>query len=279
MGPKTTAGLGKEAQVRRFGSAFLALSLTVFLTAACTLGPFSSATPTATLRPKARTQTAAPPHATSTQSMPTPGSAGAASHSVATSAFPTISASQVPPAATAPFLPSPIVTPAPPTSFCTDAKVTTLIDSFSSAVRNSDGALLASLVSPTHGLEARLYRNGRVVTYDQQHAKFLFESAFVVDWGAAPGSGLETTGSFHELVVPALLDVFGKTYTLACNQVQVGGSTYQAAWPYSGINFYSAYYPGTQANGNLDWHTWLLGMHYVSGTPYLFSIMQFQWEP
>jgi hypothetical protein len=135
------------------------------------------------------------------------------------------------------------------------------------------------MVSPTHGMDARLYRDGRVVNYDQQHAKFLFESTFVVDWGAAPGSGLETTGSFHTLIVPSLLDVFNKNYTLTCNQIQVGGTTYQAVWPYPGTHFYSAYYPGGQGNGSLDWHTWLLGMHYVNGKPYLYAIMQFLWEP
>jgi hypothetical protein len=29
----------------------------------------------------------------------------------------------------------------------------------------------------------------------------------------------------------------------------------------------------------MDWHTWLLGMHYVNGKPYLYAIMQFFWEP
>ena len=70
-----------------------------------------------------------------------------------------------------------------------------------------------------------------------------------------------------------------KNYTLACNQVQVGGASYQATWPYSGINFYSVYYPGSQPNGSNDWHTWLLGMQYAGSKPYLYAIMQFKWEP
>ncbi len=86
-------------------------------------------------------------------------------------------------------------------------------------------------------MDARLFRNGRVVNYDAEHAKFLFTSTFVVDWGLAPASGLDTQGSFHDLIVPALADVFSKSYTLSCNQVQVGGTTYTATWPYPGINF------------------------------------------
>ncbi len=173
----------------------------------------------------------------------------------------------------------PLVTSTPQADFCSDAQVPVLIGNFKSAALTSNGPLLASLVSPTHGMDARLFRNGRVINYDAEHAKFVFVSTFVVDWGSAPASGLETSGSFHDLFVPALVDVFSRTYTLGCDQVLVGGTTYQAAWPYTGIDFYSAYYPGTAANGNMDWHTWLLGIHYVSGKPYLYAIMQFQWEP
>lgn len=163
--------------------------------------------------------------------------------------------------------------------FCADAQPTALINSLKSALVTSDGALLASLVSPNHGMDARFYRYGRIVNYDREHAKFLFETTYVVNWGPAPGSGLDTKGSFHDVFVPALLDVLNKNYTLTCNQLRVGGTTYQASWPYPGIDFYSVYFPGTEANGSLDWHTWLLGMHYVAGKPYLYAIMQFQWEP
>ena len=166
-----------------------------------------------------------------------------------------------------------------PANFCSDGQVTALINSFKSALQNSNGTLLASLVSPVHGMDARFYRKGRIVNYDSVHAKFLFDSTFVVNWGIAPGSGLETQGAFHELFVPALLDVFNKNFTLTCNQIQVGGTTYQALWPYTGINFYSVFYPGSQGNGSLDWHTWLLGMDYSNGRPHLYAIMQFRWEP
>ena len=162
--------------------------------------------------------------------------------------------------------------------FCADSEAQTLINNFKSAMQTSDGSLLATLVSPIQGMDARLYRNGRVVNYDQQHAQFLLGSTFVVDWGAAV-SGLETKGSFNDVIVPALLKVFNKDYTLTCDQVQVGGATYKATWPYPGINFYSVYFAGTPNSNNLDWRTWLIGMEYVKGQPYLYAIMQFFWEP
>ncbi|MCL4527837.1 MAG: hypothetical protein M1282_00295 [Chloroflexi bacterium] len=166
-----------------------------------------------------------------------------------------------------------------PADFCADAQATALIANFKTALQSSDGKSLANLVSPAHGMDVRYYRDGRVVNYDQTHAQFLFDSTFQVDWGAAPGSGLETKGSFHEIILPSLLDVFNKSYTLTCDQIRVGGTTYQASWPYQGINFYSVYFPGTSANGNMDWRTWVIGMEYLGGKPYLYAIMPFQWEP
>lgn len=237
--------------------ALLASCLILLASAACSLpGTFGNPSPTPSPRP----------HGNKTSTPAAALLASATAPGAATSA------------ATA--LPSTVVTvPASQAGFCSDSQVSVLIGNFKSAVLTSNGPLLASLVSPAHGMDARLFRNGRVVNYDAAHAKFVFTSTFVVDWGLAPGSGLDTQGSFHELILPALVDVFNRTYTLSCNQVQVGGTTYQATWPYAGINFYSAYYPGTQANGNLDWHTWLLGVDYSGGKPYLYAIMQFLWEP
>ena len=260
--------------MRKRKPTLLVLVLLGCLAAACSLRG-AGATPTAHL---------VLPTSTLPSSATTASAATAAVVSATSPSFPTLAANPASPAGTQVFVTQMAVTQVaatqvPPATFCADSQVTTLINSFKSALQSSNGTQLASLVSPTHGMDARLFRDGTVVNYDQQHAKFLFETTFVVDWGAAPASGLETSGSFHELIIPALLDVFNKTYTLTCNQVQVGGASYPTTWPYSGINFYSVYYPGTQAKGNMDWHTWLLGMHYVNGRPYLYAIMQFQWEP
>jgi hypothetical protein len=190
---------------------------------------------------------------------------------------------QVPPTtAPNPFtaIPSPIPATAIPASLdiCTDPQATTLLTSFKTAILTSDGALLGSLVSPTHGMDARYFRNGKVVNYDQEHARFLFESTYQVDWGIAPGSGLDTVGSFHELIVPDLLKVFGQTYTLKCNNIQAGGAAYSIFWPYQG-GYYSAFFAGTQANGSLDWRTWVIGIEYANGKPFIYAMMQFFWEP
>jgi len=231
----------------------------LFFTLACTLSLFTQPTPVPT-------PTIIPSH---TPIPPSPTVTVAATVSIPPTAIPLtgVPLTSVPP------------TQPPPAAFCSDPQVTALISSLKAALQTSNGTLLGSLISPAHGTDVRYYRDGRVVNYDSEHAKFLFETTFVVDWGLAPGSGLPTKGSFHDLVVPALLAVFNKSYTLTCNQIVVGGTTYNAAWPYPGVKFYSVYYPGTEANGNMDWHTWLVGSEYVAGKPYLYALMQFQWEP
>jgi hypothetical protein len=238
--------------------------LALAATLGCTLSLFTSPTPVPTPTIVSPTSSPVPPSPTATF----PG--------------PTLPPTAVPPtAAPGTFIPPTSIPPTqvPPAVFCADPQVTALINGLKSALQSADGALLASLVSPASGMDVRYYRDGRVVNYDTVHARFLFDSTYVVDWGLAPGSGLPTKGSFHEVVVPALLAVFNKSYTLSCNQLVVGGTTYNAAWPYPGVKYYSIYYPGTEANGYLDWHTWLAGAEYVGSKPYLYALVQFEWEP
>lgn len=163
-------------------------------------------------------------------------------------------------------------------SICSDPQVTALIDSFKKAVLTSDGMLLSSLISPTRHMDVAFFRDGTVITYTPEQAPFLFETTFEVDWGVAPGSGEPVKGSFHDVVVPELVKAFNQSYTLHCNELKHGGATYELAWPYQG-EFYSVYFPGTEANGNMDWNTWVLGIEYVNGKPYIYALMRFFWEP
>ena len=171
-----------------------------------------------------------------------------------------------------------VSSPANPSTICNDPQVTALIDSFKSAILNSNGSLLSSLVSPGRGMDVAFFRDGTVVNYDQTHAKFLFETTYQVDWGAEPGSGAAKKGSFHEVVVPKLKESFNQQYELHCNELSHGGATYELKWPYQG-EFYSVYFPGTAANGNMDWHNWVMGIEYLNGKPYIYALMQFFWEP
>src|SRR5262245_33022090 len=179
-----------EKLMQKFFRTFFLGSIVLFGTAGCTLSLYSNPLPTPTvlfiptLTPLPPTTIPASPSPSAipvTPNLPTP---------VPATFFPPTAKPPVP------------VTQAPPLNFCADGQPPALINNFKSAIQTSNGALLASLVSPAHGMDARYYRDGRVVNYDQTHAKFLFDSTFQVDWGLAPGSGQPTKGSFHEIILP-----------------------------------------------------------------------------
>lgn len=192
-----------------------------------------------------------------------------------------LSAPTLPPQTPGAVTPIPGVTLTSPTSsisICNDQQSTALIDSFKAAILNSDGPLLSSLISPSRGMDVAFFRDGTVITYTPQHAKFLFETTFEVDWGAEPGSGAAVRGAFHEVVLPELVETFSQTYTLHCNELKLGGATYEPDWPYEG-EFYSLHFPGTTANGNMDWQTWVMGIENLNTKPYIYALMRFFWEP
>lgn len=174
---------------------------------------------------------------------------------------------------------TPTATPLPSAAraVCTDPAVAVLLDSLKAAMLNADGALLSSLVSP-NGMEVRYFRNGTAITYSPYQAGFLFETTYEANWGAEPGSGLEKTGSFHDVIVPTLIKVFNQPYTLHCNEIRHGGATYEVKWPYN-KDFYSIYFAGTEQYGYMDWNTWIVGVEYKDNKPYIYAMMQFFWEP
>lgn len=169
--------------------------------------------------------------------------------------------------------------PTQPPNFCADIRGTELINSLSKAVATRDGALLASLVSPPNGMDVRYYRDGNVINYDVEHAKFVFETTFQADWGLSFGSGKPTIGSFQDIILPTLQQVFTPNSLIVCSQLQTGGASYIPEWPYPDMNYYSVYFPGTEEFGNLDWQTWAVGMDNIAGKPYIAALAHYVWEP
>ena len=90
-----------------------------------------------------------------------------------------------------------LVSQTPTPSFCDDPRGRELITSFTKAIVSKDGQLLASLVSPSKGMDVHYYRDGKVVNYDVAHVKFIFVTIFQTDWGLSYGSGKQTLGSFR----------------------------------------------------------------------------------
>lgn len=168
-----------------------------------------------------------------------------------------------------------------PATFCADSRVTSLLMDLETAVNTMDGEVFQSLVSPSHGLDVVYIRNGMVANYSPEEAGWVFQSTYQVNWGAGAGSGEPVTGTFPEIVLPALQEVF-KNDSLTCNKIVLGGATYTVEWPseYANFNFYSIHNPGSDPSyEGLDWRTWLAGVEYVDGQPYLSVLMNYQWEP
>lgn len=175
------------------------------------------------------------------------------------------------------FLTEQIASPA----FCSDTRVSDLLGNLRTALLNSNGGLLESLVSPEHGLALRLWRYGTVANYTPKEAAWAFTSDYVVSWGPAPGSGMETNGTFAEQPLPKLQEVFGANYSLHCNNTLDLATFSLEPWPpeYANLNFYTVYKPGSEQYGGLDWRAWIAGVEYVQGAPKLFALIHFQWEP
>ncbi len=168
-----------------------------------------------------------------------------------------------------------------PAAFCSDARVPSLLRNLETAVNTTDGKLLKSLVSPIHGVNVVYIRNGTVANYSPEEAGWVFQSTYEVDWGPGAGSGEPVKGTFPKIILPALQDAF-KNESLICNEIKLGGATYEVEWPdeYANLNFYSIHNPGNDPSySGMDWRTWLAGVEYVDGQPYLFVLLNYQWEP
>ena len=167
-----------------------------------------------------------------------------------------------------------------PNAFCSDAQVQALLASFKGAIQKKDGDALKTMVSPAHGLSLHYIRGGTIANYTPDEAGWVFNSTYQMNWGSSAGSGKEVIGTFTQVILPKLQDVLGGSYTPACDQIKTGGASYPVAWPddYHNINYYSLYRPGPAGN-ELNWRTWLVGVEYVAGKPYLFGLIHLEWEP
>jgi hypothetical protein len=168
----------------------------------------------------------------------------------------------------------------PSSVFCTDPQNTQLLAHLRQALIDGDGQLLGSLVSPLHGLDVAYLHNGNTANYTPEEASWVFQSDYAMDWGMHPASGLMVSGAFRETVLPDLLDVLAAQYQTHCNIPDLGGGNYTYQWPgrYRNINYLVLHKPGPAGN-ELAWRTWIAGIEYVAGRPYLFALVHLFWEP
>ncbi len=168
----------------------------------------------------------------------------------------------------------------PPATFCSDDRPAALLVELGNALRQRDGIQLARLVSPIHGLDITYLRTGNTANYTSDEARWVFESDYQTNWGVHPASGKPIQDTFQNTVLPDLLDVLDSSYTTTCNNPTLDAGNYTYQWParYRNFNVSSLHKPGPPSN-ELSWRTWLAGIEYVNGQPYLFALVHLFWEP
>jgi len=161
------------------------------------------------------------------------------------------------------------------TTFCADARVGTLLTDLGTALKNVDGPALAILVSPRHGLDIRLASTNAPVNYSKDEAASIFTNTTAQNWGVPPSGNVAVNGSFLDVIQPKLLEVYNANPQLGCNDTARLGGIKQP-WPaeYATINFYSLYKPSV--GDAPSWRDFLVGIEYVDGKPFLFSLIYFE---
>ncbi len=172
------------------------------------------------------------------------------------------------------FIPSP--TPTAQANFCADSRIATLIEQLKGSMNQSNGDMFAALVSPTHGVDVRLWAYSSPVNFNSTSAKNVFTSTDSYTWGGGP-SGIPDVGTFKNIIQPKLADVLNapNMETYCDNLTKV--FPLANPWPYSGMHYYNLYKPASSAG--FDFRTWLIGFEYVNGQPYISALVTIVWEP
>ena len=132
---------------------------------------------------------------------------------------------------------------------------------------------MGGLVNAKHGLTIGLSPNDGKVVISKGVVPTLFTSTTSYDWGAAEGAGMSTVGTFSDVMLPLLLDVFNAGTTPACNDDTIPSNMGQP-WPYPSVNFYAV-----KGAADFPWRIFLVGIEYLDGSPYLQALLHAQWGP
>lgn len=167
-----------------------------------------------------------------------------------------------------------------PTDFCADPRVEALLERFGRVLTSRDGGGLAEIVSPRRGLIIRRDWWNVEVLFSPDMISGIFISDEAMDWGESDVPGVESRGTFREVIFPALSDVFEDSPEVTCNSLRTGATGRIVRWPveYSNLNFYAFYRPDTLPGSRYNWQTWAVGIEYVEGQPYIVVLVLYHGE-
>ena len=168
----------------------------------------------------------------------------------------------------------------PGSLFCDDARVQDLVNQFIVAIQERDGDKLSSLISPKRGLIIRHDWWNPEVNIGFLSVPRLFLDPAQAAWGVNRDSEQSIDGTFREVILPQLDDVFLVGPELNCNALGAGSTAQDAIWPseYSNMNYVSFYRAAPEPGSQLNWRTWALGIEYLDGEPYVALLVQYRGE-
>ncbi|HEY4665807.1 MAG TPA: hypothetical protein VIH26_00760 [Anaerolineales bacterium] len=166
-----------------------------------------------------------------------------------------------------------------PEAFCQDPRPIDLANRFILALQGESGLELAQLASPKRGLIIRHDWWNPEVIAELGSLPLLFQDSTELNWGISRDSGIPIIGSFAEVILPQLLDVFPIAPSFSCNRIATGNTAEEVAWPaeYTNLNFIS-FHRAAPSPSSLNWRSWALGIEYVNGSPYLAVLVQYRGE-
>ena len=169
--------------------------------------------------------------------------------------------------------------------FCNEPAVRELLQNFVVTLRTEDGEALRELISPKTGLLVRLaWWNNEVDFSRPDVLESIFEQETAREWGLQSGSGAPQVGSFSEVALPDLHDVLDGDFSRHCNTLEHGVASGNTAglviWPfeYTNVNYIALYREAAQGD-EFNWRTWVVGIEYLQGEPFVAMLVQYQWEP
>ena len=164
--------------------------------------------------------------------------------------------------------------------FCADPRIPELANQFILAVKERDGGKLSDLVNPKRGLIVRHDWWNPEVIVGPMSVPSLFLDPSKLAWGVNRDSELAIDGTFRDVIVPQLEDVFSIAPEFNCNKLGVGSSAQDAIWPseYSNMNYISFHRAAPEPGSQLNWRTWALGIEYLAGEPYIALLVQYRGE-
>lgn len=164
--------------------------------------------------------------------------------------------------------------------FCSDQRVIDLLNSFRAAIELKDVQQLSSLINHNRGLSVRLTWYSPEIHYSFEEVTELFTVAEEVEWGILADSGLTVVGTFEEIILPKIEDVFLRSPEATCNALKYGSTAGTILWPeeLSNMKFYGVYRSSTVDGNEFDWRSWAVGIEYAGGKPFIATLIHYTSE-